>query len=97
MVGQGKSQGSDPGLNEIIEMGGDPENPFTSLIAGIHSGLAKFEEMLPEAGVAPELVQEVSAIREQYTQVLQEIQQSGSQPQAPAMDVNAGAGGVPRV
>ncbi len=90
--------GGEPGLEEIVEMGGKPDSPFTSMVAGVNSALSKMEELLPQAGVAPELVQKLSGIREAYTALLQEINGGGQQaPQAaPRVDVNAGASGIPK-
>lgn len=92
------SQQDDDGLDEIIKLGGDPENPFTSMVAGVSTALAKMEELLPQEGIPADKIQKIGALRQSYQALLQEIMQSagqGQQPDKQVMDANAGSGGVP--
>ena len=64
------------GLDTIIEMGGDSESPFRSMVAGVSSALSKMQELLQGEGVPPEAIQKLAALDEQYKATLQEIMSS---------------------
>jgi len=91
--------GMDDGLDEIIKMGGDEKNPFSSMVAGVSTALSKMEELLPQEGVSDDMVQKIASLRESYQALLQEIMQSvsgkGGAEEPQQMDAIAGARGVP--
>lgn len=74
--------GGAPGQGEGDEGGGD--NKFIALVGGIHTALSKVEEVL-DGKVAPELVQELQALKEGYKgwvmKVNEAFQGGGGQPQ----------------
>lgn len=89
----------DKDLGAIVEMGGDPQNPFTSMVSGVSKALMKMAEILPQEGVSQDLVDQLNQLEQSYKQLLQQILQSvgGQQGQqaAPDKSVNAGPGARP--
>lgn len=93
--------GMDKEIGAMVELGGDPQNPFTSMVSGVSKALIKMQDMLGQEGVPEELVAKLGEIEQQYKALLQQIMQSvgqgapqGQQP-APAKSVNAGPGARP--
>lgn len=87
-------------VQEIVKMGGDPQNPFTSMVGGVSAALSKMQELLSQEGVSEELVGQLGQIQQQYQGLLKQIMAATSEGQAPApgapmMDSNASPKAIP--
>jgi hypothetical protein len=96
----GPDQDQDKDVDTIVQMGGDPENPFTSMVGGVSAALSKIQELLSQEQVPQELVAKVGELQQTYQSLLQQIMQSkGGAPEpqagAPMQSVNAGPKAVP--
>lgn len=90
------------GVKEIMEMGGDPQNPFTSMVKGVSAALSKMQELLAGEGVSEDLVGQLGQLQQQYQSLLKQIMSAAGEgqaapksPGAPMMDANAGPKAIP--
>jgi hypothetical protein len=84
---------------------GGGENKFVALVGGVHTALGKIQELLQETGKVPEpLLAKLDEIRQQYQQVVLEINKAvggggggAPEPEPPGgpVPMEGGPGGVP--